>query len=158
MHDATSTTVSLHMSPVTALVGAVIPFQKESSKSAANHFLWKGIWRETGMRVECYWYDEYDTLHLPIPVLYEMIPTSYSEHHKDYEKLIITITFGNRNPGAADDVLFPARTSCPPVPCVNRGPRAAVVDARTEGTSTRTVRVPCRKMARLCLLTHDGCC
>ena len=25
------------------------------------------------MHVECYWYDEYDTLHLPIPVLYEMI-------------------------------------------------------------------------------------
>ena len=27
-----------------------IPFQKKSSKSAANHFLWKGIWRGTCMR------------------------------------------------------------------------------------------------------------
>ena len=27
-----------------------VPFQKESSKSAANHFLWKGIWRETCMQ------------------------------------------------------------------------------------------------------------
>ena len=67
--------------------------------------------------------------HLPIPVLpvrvlvlYEMIPT-YSEHHKDYEyeKLIITITFGNWNPGA--DVLFPAHTVLYGTMCkrVNRG-------------------------------------
>ena len=87
------------------------------SKSAANHFLWKGsaIYGEklSWLHVECYWYDEYDTLHLPIPVLYEVI-FLHSEHDKDYEKLIITITFGNRNPGAADDVLFPARTMCRP--------------------------------------------
>ena len=55
------------------------------------------------MRVKCYWYDEYDT---PSPTdtrtvrndSYEYCSTvpyctrTYSEHHKDYEKLIITIT------------------------------------------------------------------
>ena len=56
----------------------------------------------SNLNVKCYWYDEYDT---PSPtdtrtvlVLYEIMPTVHIRSiriQKDYEKRIITITFGN---------------------------------------------------------------
>ena len=59
--DPTPETTSTRTAIATVRQTLKHPLPKEKSKSAANHFLWKGIWRETCRYVKCYWYDEYDT-------------------------------------------------------------------------------------------------